>query len=79
MTATATAREQPMPDVQVRIAVAVDSKGNWHAAGWPEADTSAMDIVVDNVDDGEARYWLTATLPVPEAQTVRAEVAEAKE
>jgi hypothetical protein len=64
-----------MPDVQVRIAVAVGPDGKWNASGWSEGGIAAMmDIAVDGVDAGEARYWLTATLPVPEAQTVRAEV-----
>jgi hypothetical protein len=69
-----------MPDVQVRIAVAVDPKGRWNAMGWSEAKgDDAMDSAIEIVGDGEARYWLTATLPVPEAQTVRAEVSDAKE
>jgi hypothetical protein len=64
-----------MPDVQVRIAVAVDAKGHWNAVGWSAATgDEAMEAAVEIVGDGEARYWLTATLPVPEAQTVRAEV-----
>jgi hypothetical protein len=70
-----------MPDVQVRIAVAVDVTGEWYAIG--------ADIYSDKQAAFEARNgwggpnkvvtWLTATLPVPEAQTVRAEVTDAKE
>jgi hypothetical protein len=70
-----------MPDVQVRIAVAVDVTGEWYAIG--------ADIYSDKQAAFEARNgwggpnkvvtWLTAALPVPEAQTVRAEVTDAKE
>ena len=69
-----------MPDVQVRIAVAVDERGNYNAAG-----SNNMEDAVAQADaawpmkDGFRLYRLTATLPVPEAQTVEAEVAEPKE
>lgn len=52
-----------MKTVKVRIAVAVD-----------EAHGYAIDTLIP----GEARYWLTAELPVPEAQEIAATVEEAK-
>jgi len=63
--------------VRVRIAVAVDAKGNWNAAGWgrPVAkEQEAMDIAVDGVDDGEVRYWVEADLIVPRERIVSGNV-----
>ena len=57
--------------VRVRIAVAVGPDGLWNACGWiikstgQPADKDAMDIAVDGTADGEARYWVEATLPMP--------------
>ena len=67
--------------VKVRIAVAVDKTGCWSASGWltdneESAGKEAMDICRDGVQDGEARYWLTATLEVPEERTVEADLVE---
>lgn len=57
--------------VKVRVAVAVDPSGNWAAYGFSRTDDSpadkeAWEVVLDIVEDGEARYWVTAELPVPE-------------
>jgi hypothetical protein len=38
-----------MPDVQVRIAVAVGPDGNWNATGWTDAGDTAMDLAVEMV------------------------------
>jgi hypothetical protein len=55
--------------------VAVGPDGHWNCAGWHgESPDELMAHACEVVSAGEARYWLTATLPVPEAQTVRAEV-----
>ena len=54
-----------MKTVKVRIAVAVDPDGKWSAYGCPGADETDMDIAVDAVAPGEARYWVTAELPIP--------------
>ena len=57
--------------VKVRIAVAVDPKGGWNSSGWAGgSDTDKMQICVETLDEGEARYWLEVELPVPEAPTV---------
>ncbi len=65
-----------MKTVKVRIAVAVDKSGKWNASGWGEgmthADEEAMDIAVGDIDEGEARYWVEAELPIPEVETVSA-------
>jgi hypothetical protein len=66
-----------MPDVvQVRIAVAVASNGQWNCYGWSNcSDEFAEAQALDLFDGMEQKLtWLTATLPVPEAQTVQAEV-----
>ena len=68
-----------MDKVKVRIAVAVDAKGNWNACGWKNArsDEEKMELCVEVLDDGEARYWLEAELPIPTVPTVQATVIEA--
>lgn len=70
------------PSVRVRIAVAVDPQGNWCASGWKVASEDAatreaMDVAVDAVEAGEARYWVEATLPIPVTRTVQADTTEA--
>jgi hypothetical protein len=56
-----------MNTVKVRIAVCVDSKGNWNASGWKSGkDSDKMGIASEGVDDGEARYWIEAELAIPE-------------
>ena len=59
-----------MKTVKVRIAVAVDPDGNWNAYGWTDADGVAMELALEGVASGEARYWVTAELPVPPAPEV---------
>ena len=57
--------------VTVRIAVAIDPYGCWCAAGHSGMDDgAAMDLAIDGVKAGEARYWVTATLPIPEPQEI---------
>ena len=68
-----------MATVKVRIAVAVDARGNWNACGFSAArsDKDKMDSCVEMLDDGEARYWLEAELAIPETPTIQADVAAA--
>lgn len=70
-----------MPTVLVKIAVAVDPSGKWSAYGYSQEgssfpDENAMDAAVDGLGegDGEARYWVTAVLQVPEAVTIAGKV-----
>lgn len=52
--------------VKVRIAVAVDMEGNWCSAGWSNADEDDLiSTAIENVETGEARYWVTAELEIP--------------
>lgn len=54
--------------VRVRIAVAVDTDGNWVACGGPDvADDwhGAMDCMLDEIKEGESRYWVEAELSIP--------------
>jgi hypothetical protein len=75
---TATAREQPMPDVQVRIAVAVDVTGEWYAIGANIYSDKQAAFEARNGWGGPNKVvtWLTATLQVPEAVEVQANVEE---
>lgn len=57
--------------VKVRIAVAVDSSGNWSGAGWNDAtDKEMQDGAKEFVEEGERMYWLVAELDTPEIQTI---------
>lgn len=60
--------------IKVRIALAVDGSGKWNACGFggPESttqDLEKMDLAVEGVDDGEARYWLEAEVDLPSGAT----------
>jgi len=59
--------------VKVRIAVGVDCDGSWCACGWgtsnlskQENDRIMMDAAVENIKEGENRYWVTVELEIPE-------------
>lgn len=71
-------RAKPKPQgktVRVKVAVAVDPTGNWNASGWRDGDDiEKMGTAFDPLEPGEARYWLTAELPIPEKVEVVAEV-----
>jgi anti-sigma factor RsiW len=61
--------------VKVRVAVAVDPKGDWNACGSCRmSDVDSMSFATEVVADGEARYWLTADLVVPEISDIPAAV-----
>jgi hypothetical protein len=68
-----------MKTVKVRIAVTVDSDGDWSASGWKGAqDDDAMGIAIDGVGENSSRYWITAELPIHEVQTVAGSVEVAQ-
>lgn len=72
--------ETSAPTVRVRIAVAVDQESDWNATGWSGADDdAAMGDAVDTVGSGEARYWVTVDLPIPQAVEVAGNVEPAEE
>lgn len=63
--------------VKVRIAVAVDFRGSWNACGYRTIkvpndlsqqinDDMMMSAAVEDLNEGENRYWVTAELEVPE-------------
>ncbi len=52
--------------VKIRIAVAIDSNGTYSAAGYTKmTDADAFDYLLDNLEPGEARYYIEATLRKP--------------
>jgi hypothetical protein len=57
--------------IKCRIALAVDRKGGWSAAGWnidkEPATWDKFDHILDGVDEGEVRYWIEVEVPVPAA------------
>jgi hypothetical protein len=64
--------------VKVRIAVAVCPNGDWNSSGWHQGtDEEKMDLCIDSLESGEARYWVTAELDVPETVEVAGEVEKA--
>lgn len=60
-----------MRTVKVRIACAVNSRGEYHAQGWAGAEgEEAKDAIWDALEPdpgGEVVHWITAEVPVPEA------------
>ena len=66
--------------VKVVVAVAVDGKGGWNACGWspsggkPIQRLSMMDMAIEGVEDGEARYYLEAELDMPMSPVIDPEV-----
>lgn len=63
--------------VKVRIAVVVANNGKWNAYAYSGAksDKDNMDIALEGLEeDGEARYWVTAELAVPEEVNVQGAV-----
>lgn len=68
-----------METVKVRIAVAVAPDGSWNASGFSSArdDGDKMELAIEPIPDGEARYWLEAELRIPETKLVQAEVTAA--
>lgn len=69
-----------MKTVKVRIAVAVDPEGDWDARGGSGLFSQDRRVLraLAYQENTDAVYWLTAELPVPEAQEIAATVEEAK-
>lgn len=76
---TVEANDTAPREMTVRIAVCVDGRGAWAASGWGYDGKSfpkeTMDTAVDGVGDGEARFWVEVTLPMPSVPVLKA-VAE---
>ena len=54
--------------VKVRIFVAVDSDGDWEAAGYPDCKTRDMIHCSDKLCGERNDYhWVTAEIPIPDA------------
>lgn len=61
--------------VKVRIAVAVDRDGNYTASGcYKVEDQHAFDWIIDDLQPGELRYFINATLRKPKIEVLEAEV-----
>lgn len=61
--------------VDVRIAVAVDETGQWNSCGFAGAtDEEMMGLVVEPLEPGELRRFITATLPLPAVQEIKGRV-----
>ena len=62
-----------MKTVKVKIALAIDPEGRWAVAGWSDADLDDLhSFAIDHISTGEARYWLTADVPIPETNELEA-------
>lgn len=64
--------------VKVRVAVAVDSEGEWCAAGWTDGEGKLSEGCDDHILDGLGpicnQHWIWADLPIPEPAEVEATV-----
>lgn len=74
---------EPPPDfrqkIRVRIAAVVTASGKWNACGWSTTDDEgAMNTAWQGLDeDGSAvECWIEVSLPIPQVETVQAEVVE---
>jgi len=56
-----------MKTVKIRIPIAIDCKGNWVAGSQGEEHA---ELYLDDLEVGEARFWLEAELPIPEIPTL---------
>lgn len=65
-----------MKTVRVRIAVAVNERGEWHAFGGDFEDDWAMDEAVANVSEDVrvAEHFIEADVPIPEPSTIEGQV-----
>jgi hypothetical protein len=58
--------------IRVRIAVAVDSGGEWNANGWggleQPYEPDAMSMARECVGSDAAQYWIEAELPIPRSR-----------
>lgn len=64
--------------VKVRIAVCVDSTGDWCSGGWRTTnEDDLIDTVREGVDNyGHRLYWVEANLDIPEyGETVQGTVS----
>lgn len=62
--------------MKIRIAIAVDSIGAWCAYGnGGSGDDAMMDVCVNAVQPGEARYWVEADVQVPMPTEIEGAVA----
>ena len=65
--------------VTPRIALAMGNNGEWNAVAWSlGSDDAAMKVAEAGVQVCVARYWITATVPVPEAQEIAGKVEAAE-
>jgi hypothetical protein len=56
-----------MKTIKVRIALVINSEGEWSASGWDgmeDFDEAELDL---GGDHAEARYWIECEIPVPAA------------
>ena len=68
---------------KVRIALAIDTEGDWNATGWgnvrklPMADTELMNVACDTIGTGESRYFVEVEIEMPEVKVIEAEAKPA--
>lgn len=58
------------PTIRIRIAVAIDSGGEWNANGWggkaQPYERDAMSMARECVGADAVEYWIEAELPIPD-------------
>ena len=67
--------------VKVRIAVAVDGSGNYIAYSdvWKKSWEDCMELMLDDLEPGEARYWVEAELPLPDTNIIAGDYREVRD
>lgn len=70
--------------MKVRIALAIDSTGQWNSMGYgnlnqpPVGDDELMDFALGMVNEGERRYWVDVDIDLPQPPIVETVTAKAE-
>ena len=70
--------------MKIRIAVIVDDKGRWNAAGYGEPGKDfgdqAKEIAIDGMGEPDCEveklYWIEAEVEIPKVETVQGNVTD---
>ena len=66
--------------MKIRIAFAVDSKGNWNTAGYESGDEEElMEDAVDSLEGAVDQYWIEAEIALPKPLIVSGTIKKLKE
>lgn len=66
-----------MKTQKVRIALAINTEGDWYAWGaYTHDDESALDEVSGQLNDYTTLHWIEAEVPIPSPMVIEGKVTE---